>query len=223
MAKKSKTLTEDQKYEIGQIVRKQVLTGSLVILALLGGITGLSVWGIKTRIENKVEGLVTKQFEEPRIQEIVEKVAANQASILMSEQINPEVVKFKEEISKKLEELYQLVAKTRDLEGQSRKHEESIQKVLLSLKISLDESQESAKQLTRLKSDIIEMQKLVATLQYYQLKGRNTFPNPYGEQSIDALNKLVYIAIPDPTERSKFIAELQQVQEPNNKKNSESQ
>jgi hypothetical protein len=222
MATKSKTLTEDQKSEVGQIVRKQVLAGSLVIFALLGGITGLSVWGIKTRIENKVEGLVAKQFEEPKIQEIVEKVAANQTSVLMSEQINPEVIKFKEEVSKKLEELYQLVAKTRDLEGQSRKHEESIQKVLISLKTSLDESQETAKQLTLLKSDIIEMQKLVATIQYYQLKGGTTIPNPYRKQSLDALNKLVHIAIPDPAERSKFVAELQQVQEPNDKKIHES-
>jgi len=219
---KSKTLTEDQKSEVVQIVWKQVLAGSLVILALLGGITGLSLWGIKTRIEDKVERLVSKQFEEPKIQGIVEKVAANQASILMSEQINPEVVKFKEEVSKKLEELYQLVAKTRELEVQSRKHEESIQNVLYALKTSLNESQESAKQLTRLKSDIIEMQKLVVTLQYYQLKGGNTIPNPYLEQSKDALNRLVHIAIPDPLERSKFIVEMQQIQEPNDKKIGES-
>lgn len=216
---KSKALTEDQKSEVVQIVWKKVLAGSLVILALLGGITGLSLLEIKTRIEDKVERLVSKQFEEPKIQGIVEKVAANQASILMSEQINPEVVKFKEEVSKKLEELYQLVAKTRELEVQSRKHEESIQNVLYALKTSLNESQESAKQLTRLKSDIIEMQKLVVTLQYYQLKGGNTIPNPYWEQSQDALNRLVHIAIPDPLERSKFIAEMQQIQEPNDKKN----
>ena len=102
MATKNKALTEDQKREVRQIVRKQFIVGFLTFLALLGGITGLSLWDIKKHIENKVEDLVAKQFEEPRIKEIVEDAAKNRATVLMSEQIDPEVLKFKEDIALKI-------------------------------------------------------------------------------------------------------------------------
>lgn len=59
------------------------------------------------------------------------------------------------------------------------------------------------------------MQKHIATIQFYQIKGANRLPNPYQKEMMDALNKLVVIAIPNPVERNRFITELQGTQEPN--------
>ena len=101
MATKNKALTEEQKNEITKIVGKRVLAGFLIVLSLLGGITGYSLWGIYKDVQKKVGDLVAEQFKEPKIQVIVEKAAANQASVLMSEQINPDVVKFKEDMALK--------------------------------------------------------------------------------------------------------------------------
>ncbi len=138
----------------------QILTYVLAGFTLLTGITGFSLWGIKRRIETRVEGVIAKQFEEPRIQQVVQKVAVARAEKLMAEQIAPEVAKFN----------------TALLAAQS---------------------------------DMVKMQKCAARIQYYQLKGHNTFPNPYNKQILDALNELVAIAIPNPDERSRFITELQ--------------
>ena len=208
MATKYKALTEDQKREVRQIVRKQVLVGLLTFLALLGGITGLSVWGIKTRIENKVENLVAEQFEEPRIQQTVQEVAATQATNMMLHQIQPEVDRFKAEIAQRLAELETLVGKTKALEQQSQSHEKTMQGVLAALQQALQESQTTRDRIVGLQSDIVRMQKCAARIQYYALKGSNTFPNPYKKEMVEARNEMMSIAIPDPAERAKFITDL---------------
>lgn len=129
MAGKPQTLSEGQKDEVVSILRKKVIGWTLVGLTILTAIMGIGLWQIKQRVENKMEQLVAKQFEEPRIQEIVRQAAADRASVLLVEQVNPEVVKFKTEVAVQLNELHTLVAKTRELEEQSRKHEQSIQAV----------------------------------------------------------------------------------------------
>jgi hypothetical protein len=46
---------------------------------------------------------VARQFDEPRIQKIVENVAANEAKVLLTQEIRPEVEKFKSETGKSIE------------------------------------------------------------------------------------------------------------------------
>lgn len=213
MAGKPQTLSQGQKDEVVSILRKQVVTGIVIGLAVLTGVTGVGLWQIKSRVEAKMEKLVAKQFEEPRIQAIVREVAADRASTLMTEQITPEVARFKDEVAAQLKELHTIVAKTRELEEESRKHKQAMQAVLGALQQSLKQSQDAHSRLSVVKSEVVEMQKCLATIQYYQLKGHNQFPNPYGQQMLYALNKLVAIAIPDPAERSKFVTELQEPQE----------
>ena len=209
MVGKPQTLSQGQKNEVVSILRKQVVTWILIGLAILTGITGVGLWQIKKRVEAKMDKLVAKQFEEPQIQELVRQVAAERASALLTEQVNPEVAKFKTEIANQLKKLHTLVARTQQLEAQSRKHEQSMQAVLAGLQQSLAQSQNAQAMLTSVRTDIVEMQKCLATIQYYQIKGANIFPNPYHKEMLDALNKLVAIAIPNPLERSKFITELQ--------------
>ncbi len=211
MAGKPQTLSGGQKDEVARIIRNELLKGVLISLAILAGLTGASLWGIMKRTETEMEKLVAKQFEEPRIQEVVRQVAAELASSLMMEQITPEVNDFKAKIDNQLKELYSLVASIQELKTESQKSEQEIQTVLGGLQHSLKQSQN---QLSAVKSDMVEMQKHLATIQYYQIEGANRIPNPYKEGMMAALNKLVAIAIPDRAERSKFITELQDTQKP---------
>lgn len=211
MPGKPQTLSEGQKNEVIRILRNRLLGYVLISFAILAGLTGLSLWGIWQRVEAEMEDLVAKQFKEPQIQEVVRQAAAEQASGLMMEQITPEVNDFKAKVDNQLKELYSLVATIQELKTESQKHEQGIQTVLGGLQHSLKQSQN---QLSTVKSDIVEMQKHLATIQYYQIQGTNKFPNPYTKEMMAALNKLVVIAIPNPVERNKFITELRGTQEP---------
>ena len=112
MAGKSQTLSEGQKNEVVRILRNKLLKWTLIGFAILTGITGVSLLGIKQRVEAKMEELVAKQFEEPQIQEVVRKVAAERASVLMTKQITPEVTKFKAEIASVSKKLRERVSQT---------------------------------------------------------------------------------------------------------------
>jgi|GEM_PF-2490780 len=123
MAAKNKALTEEQKQEIKHIVRIQAWIGLGIVFTLLSGILGYSLRDIKSHVEKKVEDLVAKQFEEPRIKEIVENAAKNKASALMSEQINPEVAKFKEDMAQKI---IKADVKSLEMDAQIRNANETI-------------------------------------------------------------------------------------------------
>ena len=184
MAYESQNLSEDQKKEVIQIFHNKILAWILISFAILAGLTGMSLWGIMKRTEKKMEDLVAKQFDEPQIQKVVRQVAAERASVLMTEQITPEVTKFKADVADQIKTLHSLVAKTRKLEVASREHEQSIQTVLGGLQQSLKQSQDAHNQLSTVKSDIVEMQKYLATIQYYQIEGANRFPNPYTKEML---------------------------------------
>ena len=102
MAGKPQTLSKGQQDEVSSILRKQVLTWSLIFLAVLTGVTGLSLWGIKCRVEKKMEELVAAQFQEPRIRELLHETAADRANAIIMDQVRPEVVSFKAEVQKEL-------------------------------------------------------------------------------------------------------------------------
>ena len=151
---------------------------------------------------------MASQFEEPKIHQIVEEAATTRASKIMQEQIQPEVDRFKTEITQKLSELDQLVSQTKELGKQSQDQATAIQKILKDQQSVLAESQQIRDKMVGLQSDMIKMQKCVMRIQYYTQKGRSTFPNPYTKNIVDALNEMMSIAIPDPVERNQFINNL---------------
>src|ERR1035437_8035323 len=120
MANKPQTLSQGQKEEVVKVIRNQVLTWTLTALAILTAITGVGLWQIKGHVETKMEAMVASQFEDPKIHQIVEEAAAKRANQLMREQIQPEVDRFKTEITNRLSELDILVSKTKGLEKQSQ-------------------------------------------------------------------------------------------------------
>ena len=126
MAGKPQTLSKGQKDEVVRIFRKKLLKWMAIFFAILTGITGMSLWSIWQCMETKMEDLVAKQFGEPQIQEVVRQAAAEQASVLMSEQITPEVNKFKAEIASAHKEvrteIYPLIVNLRDEYSQTFEH-----------------------------------------------------------------------------------------------------
>lgn len=116
MVGKPQSLSKGQEEHVARILRNKLIAWVLIGSAILAGLTGASLWGIMKSVENKMEGLVAKQFEEPRIQEVVRTVATERADALMQEQIKPEVANFKSEVGSQLEELQTLVVRTRELE-----------------------------------------------------------------------------------------------------------
>jgi len=67
-----------------------------------------------------MENLIARQFEEPRIKSVVAKVAEEKAEKLLTEQINPEVKRFKDDIASQLIDLKSLVEDTKNLKSQRR-------------------------------------------------------------------------------------------------------
>jgi len=116
MVGKPQILSKGQEEHVVRILRNKLLAWVLIGFTILAGLTGASLLGIMKRTEAKMEELVSKQFEEPRIQEVVRTVAAERADVLMQEQIKPEVAKFKSEVADQLQELQALVDRTRELE-----------------------------------------------------------------------------------------------------------
>lgn len=98
MAGKPQTLSKGQSEEVVAILRKQLLTWGLVFLAIFTAVTGLSLWGIKKRVENIAIQRIAKQFEEPYISALMKQVAEGQAKSILEQQVVPEVSRFKSEV-----------------------------------------------------------------------------------------------------------------------------
>ena len=213
MVGKPQTLSEGQKKEVTRLLWKQILAALLVVLALLGGIIGFSLWQIYDQLEQKLETLVAKQFEEPRIQEVVNNVAETKAEALLIEQINPEVQKFKTEINFQLDEIRSIVAKIEALKSQSDSNAKQVMKVLSSVRSSQQEIGTTKKAIVGLYLTLVKMQRGIIEIQYFTYLSRKYLgKNPYQERIEQKMNEVLRIAIPDSQERSKFLEELKAYQ-----------
>lgn len=214
MVGKPQTLTKGQKREVTRLLWKQILAALLVLCTLFGAIVGLSASEIYNRLEQKLEMLVTEQFEEPRIQNVVSNVAETKAEALLIEQIYPEVEKFKLEINSQLEEIRNIVASIEGLKAKSNSNAEQISKILSSVRNSQQEIEKFQKAILGLHSDLIKLERGIVEIQYFTYKGRGKFPSPYHEQIMKKLNELLAIAVPNPQERAKFIKDLEAYESP---------
>jgi len=155
MAGKPQTLTKGQEDHVIRILRKKLLAWVLICFAILAGLTGASLWGIMRRAEAKMKTMVAQQFEEPRIQHVVRQVAANRASFLMSNQISPQVAKFKSDIANELQEAQSLVDKTRALEAEGQKHRASIVGIVSNLEHIATRARIAEERLTTVETNLI--------------------------------------------------------------------
>jgi len=212
MAGKPQTLSKGQRDEVVKILRKQIVTWVLIALTVITGVTGLSLWGIKSRLEKKLEILVAEQFEEPRIKAVVSDVAKSRTKALLTEQVKPDVERFKKEIASQIEDLKSLAIDTQKLKVQSNENAEKIEDILNSVRQSKKEIENVKIELFGLNSDLAKLERGLVEIQYFTYKGRNIFPNPYHEKIMQKLNELLIIAIPDPAERAQFVKEIQSYQ-----------
>ena len=212
MTGKPQTFSKGQRDEVVKILRKQVVTWVLIALAVLTGVTGLSLWGIKSRLEKNLETLVAQQFEEPRIKAVVSDVAKSRAETLLTEQVKPDVERFKKEIASQIEDLKSLASDTQKLKIQSNDNAEKIEAILNSVRQSKKEIESVKAELFGLNSDLAKLERGLVEIQYFTYKGRNSFPNPYHERIMQKLNDLLIIAVPDSNERAQFVREIQDYQ-----------
>jgi hypothetical protein len=92
---------ESLRNEVNELIKQQFFKWVKVILLFTGGgIIGLYFF-VFWSVGKTVNYLVSKQFEEPRIQQITREAASERASMLLERQIQPEVEKFKQDISEK--------------------------------------------------------------------------------------------------------------------------
>jgi len=209
MAGKPQTFSKGQREEIISITRQQLLRGTIITLTLLTGITGLSLWGIKKNVEKRLEVLVAAQFDEPKVQQVVEKVASNQAKILLERQVEPEVSKFKSDVSKQLSEVQAIVTEAKELKKTSDDNAAKIAELLTSVQESQRQATQITSTLTGVKSDLVKVERGLVEIQYFTYKGRNQFPNPFHDRIMKQLNELLEIAMPDPAERAQFVRDIE--------------
>lgn len=98
MAGRPQTFTKGQEREIKAVVRNQLLVGTIAFVTLLSGVTGLSLWGIKVRLEKKLEALVADQFRNENVQRTVERAAGAEASRLLAKSVEPNIRSFQSKI-----------------------------------------------------------------------------------------------------------------------------
>lgn len=112
MSGRPQSLSKGQKEEVIRILRGKIWKWILIGLPILTCITGLSLWGIWKRIHQNMESLVAQQFEEPRIQQVVNEVASEYASSMMLEQIQPEVDRFRYDVDQQISNLQSVIDST---------------------------------------------------------------------------------------------------------------
>lgn len=101
MSKKPQTLSSEQIKHVKTIFWKTLGKWFLIFIAVLTGITGFSLYKIKTLVEKKVEILILEQFKEPKINNTMKEVAENQAKIIIENNLNPKIEKATLSISEK--------------------------------------------------------------------------------------------------------------------------
>lgn len=104
-----KELSEKQQDQVVHILKDQFWKWVKIILLFTGGGIFLLCIVVFQSVKTTVTYLVAKQFEEPRIQQIVNEAAKDRASVLMEEQIQPEVDNFKLEVAKRIQDVNEFV------------------------------------------------------------------------------------------------------------------
>lgn len=113
-------------------------------------------------------------------------------------------------------ELHDAKLLSKDLAGQARQSATAVETATATverarkLQGELDTELASAREtVASLKGDLAVTEKYVIEMEFLQYAGRNMFPNPYHQEIMNTLNKLVAVAIPNPAERGQFVKQLQ--------------
>ena len=115
-------ISPEQEERIVSKVKKKVIRWMIYVaipgIAIIFTIFGFSIdkaYKIATsNIENFLVNRISQEFEEPRIKETVQEVAATNAERMLLEQLRPEIRKFKAEVETSLKETLELIASARD-------------------------------------------------------------------------------------------------------------
>ena len=168
------------KSKISKIIGGKLLAWGLISLAILTGITGLSLVGIYNKVNTNMENLVARQFELPQIKKIVVEAARDRASTLMKEQIQPDVNNFKLEVGQQVQDANEFLAKEinkfkgemkekiQDVNEFVASETESIQKILEELQQKNKQVDQSLVKMRDMLLESAEAQIAVAELTAFQ-------------------------------------------------------
>lgn len=106
-------VTKAQQKEIETVVSSILWRKFKAFGAIFTILFGGSMWGIYSQTERIVINRVTEQFNEPRIQEILQGVASNEAKSIIENTLNPEVAKMNELIATSRKELESEIAEVK--------------------------------------------------------------------------------------------------------------
>ena len=95
-------------------LKRNILRDMCFLAGALAIITVLSLWGIREGLERIALERIAKQFEEPRVQKLLEDVVKAKTMILMQRQIDPEMRHFRQDLHGKITEFDEFQALIRE-------------------------------------------------------------------------------------------------------------
>ena len=107
-------LSREDEQRVVKGLKRNILRDMLFLAGALGVITILSLWGIKESLEKVTLERIDEQFEQPRIQILLEDVASSKANALMQRQIDPELKRLREKLSGQVDEFEKFQAMMRE-------------------------------------------------------------------------------------------------------------
>ena len=97
-------LSQEEEKRVIKGLKRNILRDMLFFGGALVIITALSLWGIKEGLEKITLERIAKEFEEPRIQTLLDDVVKTETMDLMQRQIDPELRRFRKKINGKIVE-----------------------------------------------------------------------------------------------------------------------
>jgi hypothetical protein len=97
-------LSREDEQRVVKGLKRNILRDMLLLAGALGIITILSLWGIKESLKKIALERIDEQFEQPRIQILLEEVARSKSNDLMERQINPELKRLRRKLSGQVDE-----------------------------------------------------------------------------------------------------------------------
>jgi methyl-accepting chemotaxis protein len=201
--------------EIGRVEehRRDVYRAYGLAAAVILALIGITSWQqiprvVASLIRKPASGQLAQVFQ--RGQESANQLA--QQSRIAQSKIDDLSLKLKQ-VQTELNDAKQI---SKSLAGQAQQSATAVQDATATVEKARKLQGELASELTSaretvasLKADLAVTEKFVIEMEYLQYAGRNMFPNPYHQEIINTLNKLVAVAIPNPVERDQFVKQLQ--------------
>lgn len=108
------TLTPEEEKRILRRFWRNVFKRVLLFAGIISLLTGVSLFGIYKKLTSVVTNRIAAQFEEPRIKETLQNVAKTRAKDIINQHVDPELSKFRKDLSEKTKESERYLSKMKN-------------------------------------------------------------------------------------------------------------